>query len=143
MGSVVSAFRLWSAGSVVVVRGLRCPAARGTLPDQGLNLCLLHWQVDSLPLSHQGGKFRLQIKGGGSTRRGGLSILGVGLHFRRTVGLPLRELVNLVLAGSLLGGCRQGCSGKEGAHGEQTLPCPGSGVLLGVDGAVWEEASHL
>ena len=21
--------------------------------DQGLNLCLLHWQVDSLPLSHQ------------------------------------------------------------------------------------------
>ena len=23
-------------------------------PDQGSNLCLLHWQVDSLPLSHQG-----------------------------------------------------------------------------------------
>jgi len=26
----------------------------GDLPDQGLNLCLLHWQADSLPLSHQG-----------------------------------------------------------------------------------------
>ena len=25
------------------------------LPDQGSDLCLLHWQVDSLPLSHQGG----------------------------------------------------------------------------------------
>ena len=25
-------------------------------PDQGLNLCLLHQQVDSLPLSHQGSK---------------------------------------------------------------------------------------
>ena len=24
------------------------------LPDQGLNLCLLPWQADSLPLSHQG-----------------------------------------------------------------------------------------
>ena len=23
-------------------------------PTQGLNLCLLHWQADSLPLSHQG-----------------------------------------------------------------------------------------
>ena len=25
----------------------------GLFPDQGLNPCLLHWQVDSLPLSHQ------------------------------------------------------------------------------------------
>ena len=30
-----------------------CSIARGIFPDQGLNLCLLHWQVDSLPLSHQ------------------------------------------------------------------------------------------
>ena len=45
---------LQSAGSVVVVHGLTCSAARGNLPDQGLNLCLLHWQADSLPLSHQG-----------------------------------------------------------------------------------------
>ena len=29
-------------------------AKRWILPDQGLNLCLLHWQADSLPLSHQG-----------------------------------------------------------------------------------------
>ena len=27
---------------------------QGIFPDQGSNLCLLHWQVDSLPLSHQG-----------------------------------------------------------------------------------------
>ena len=26
----------------------------GIFPDRGSNLCLLHWQVDSLPLSHQG-----------------------------------------------------------------------------------------
>ena len=25
----------------------------GIFPTQGLNLCLLHWQVDSLHLSHQ------------------------------------------------------------------------------------------
>ena len=28
--------------------------ARGIFLDQGSNPCLLHWQVDSLPLSHQG-----------------------------------------------------------------------------------------
>ena len=28
--------------------------ACGIFPDQGSNLCLLHWQADSLPLSHQG-----------------------------------------------------------------------------------------
>ena len=26
----------------------------GIFSDRGWNLCLLHWQVDSLPLSHQG-----------------------------------------------------------------------------------------
>ena len=41
-------------GSIVVVHRLSCSAAHGTFPDQGWNLCLLHWQVDSLPLSHQG-----------------------------------------------------------------------------------------
>ena len=25
-----------------------------SFPDQGLNLCLLNWQADSLPLNHQG-----------------------------------------------------------------------------------------
>ena len=33
---------------------LRCPTACGIFPDQGWNLCLLHWQADSLPLSLQG-----------------------------------------------------------------------------------------
>ena len=34
-------------GSVVVVHGLSCSAACGIFPDQGLNLCPLHWQADS------------------------------------------------------------------------------------------------
>ena len=29
----------------------------GELPNQGLTLCLLHWQADSLPLSHLGSPF--------------------------------------------------------------------------------------
>ena len=33
--------------SVVVVHGLDCPMACGIFPDQGLNLCPLHWQADS------------------------------------------------------------------------------------------------
>ena len=50
-----------STGSVIVVLGLSCSTARGIFPDQGLNLCLLHWQADSLPLSHQGRASRSQF----------------------------------------------------------------------------------
>ena len=41
-------------GSVVVVNGLSCPEGCGIFPDPGSNPCPLHWQVDSLPLDHQG-----------------------------------------------------------------------------------------
>ena len=34
--------------------GLSCSTACGISPDQGSNPLLLPWQVDSLPLSHQG-----------------------------------------------------------------------------------------
>jgi len=52
--SAVVTPRLWSTGSIVVVHGLSCSPACGILLDQGLNLCLLHWQVESLQLSDQG-----------------------------------------------------------------------------------------
>ena len=42
------------ACSIVVVPRLSCFAACGILPDQRLNLCLQHCQMDSPPLSHQG-----------------------------------------------------------------------------------------
>ena len=35
------------SGSVLVACRLSCPAAREILPDQGWNLCPLHWQGDS------------------------------------------------------------------------------------------------
>ena len=41
--------------NIVMVHGLNCSMARGIFPDQELNSCLLHWQADSLPVSHQGG----------------------------------------------------------------------------------------
>ena len=49
---------LWSlgsrlVGSVAAAPGHSCSEASEIFPDQGLNLCLLHWQVGSLPLSHQ------------------------------------------------------------------------------------------
>ena len=40
--------------SAVVVHELRFSTACRIFPDQGSNLCLLHWRTDSLPLSHQG-----------------------------------------------------------------------------------------
>ena len=37
-----------------MVHGLSFSLACSSIPDQGSNPCLLHWQVGSLPLSHQG-----------------------------------------------------------------------------------------
>ena len=50
---------LWSTGSrrtgsVVVAHGPSCFPVCGIFPDQGSNLCPLHWQADSQPLRHQG-----------------------------------------------------------------------------------------
>ena len=63
-GSRAQAQQLWRTHS------LSCSVARGIIPDQGLNSCLLHWQADSLPLSHQGsppklswGKQSLRVSG--------------------------------------------------------------------------------
>ena len=50
----------WSTGSqgaqasVAVMHRLSRSMACGIFLDRGLNPCLLHWQLDSLPLSHQG-----------------------------------------------------------------------------------------
>ena len=48
-------------GSVVVEHGLSCFVACGIFPDQGLNLCPLHWQADSYPLYHQGSPMLLLL----------------------------------------------------------------------------------
>ena len=53
-GSVVTAPALWSTGSVAVAQGACCSMAHGIFSDQGSNPCLLYWQANSLPLSHQG-----------------------------------------------------------------------------------------
>ena len=55
--SLVAKHRLRRAGSVIVAHGLSCSAACGIFPDQGSNLCPLHWQADSQPLSHQGSPY--------------------------------------------------------------------------------------
>ena len=49
------------AGSVTVAHGPSCSAACGIFPDQGTNLCPLHWQADSQPLHHQGSPLPLLI----------------------------------------------------------------------------------
>ena len=46
--------RLSSTDPVIVAHGLRCSTACEIFPDQGSNLCLLHWQPDSLAWSHRG-----------------------------------------------------------------------------------------
>ena len=42
------------AGSIAAASGPGSSEACGSFPDQGLNPSLLRWQVNSLPLSHQG-----------------------------------------------------------------------------------------
>ena len=53
LASVAVACRLWSTGSIAVVHWLSYSAC-GIFPDQGSNPCLLHWQVDSLPIELPG-----------------------------------------------------------------------------------------
>ena len=52
----LSSWVLWfqNRGSIVMVHGLSYSAACGIFLPQVSNPCLLHWQEDSLPLSHQG-----------------------------------------------------------------------------------------
>ena len=45
--------QLWHTGSIVVLHGLSCSLVCGVFPNRGSNPCLLHWQADSLPPSHQ------------------------------------------------------------------------------------------
>ena len=49
VASPLAEHRLWSTGSVVVVRGLSRFTACGFFLVQEPNLCLLRWQADSLP----------------------------------------------------------------------------------------------
>ena len=52
-----SCYGTWAVeceGSVVVVDGFSELASHEIFLNQGSNWCLLHWQVDSLPLDHQG-----------------------------------------------------------------------------------------
>ena len=44
----------WTLEHSCGTHGLSSSAACGVFPDQGSNLCLLFWQVDSLLVSHQG-----------------------------------------------------------------------------------------
>ena len=59
--SCCEAWALWGVGSVAVAYGLSCSATCGIFLDQGSNPCLLHWQVDSLPPSHQKPYLHLSI----------------------------------------------------------------------------------
>ena len=54
VGPGVLAPRLQSTYSRIVVPRLTCSQACGIFPDWGVKLTPLHWQVDSLPLNHQG-----------------------------------------------------------------------------------------
>ena len=46
--------QLCCTGPIVVANGLNCSVTCGIFLDQGSNMCLLHWQVDSSPLSQRG-----------------------------------------------------------------------------------------
>ena len=53
-GSVVAACGLWSAGSAIVVHGPGFSMPCRIFPDQALDSCPLHWQMDSYPMFLQG-----------------------------------------------------------------------------------------
>ena len=54
VSSVVVTPRFESTGSTVVAHRLHYSMVHRIFPDRRSNPCLLHWQTDTLPLSHQG-----------------------------------------------------------------------------------------
>ena len=60
--SPVAKHRLQSVGSVVAVHRLSCTVACGIFLDQRSNLRVLHWQADSLPLSHRRSPLLFQMR---------------------------------------------------------------------------------
>ena len=52
--SCCGAQTLGPGGSAAVMPKFSCPMAGRIFPDQGSNLCLLHWQADFQQLNHQG-----------------------------------------------------------------------------------------
>ena len=55
MGFIVHGLQLWLLGSRAHgIHGFSRSAACGIFLDQGLNSCLLFWQMDYYPLRHQG-----------------------------------------------------------------------------------------
>ena len=88
----------------VVMHGVSFSTACGIFPDQGLNPCLLHWQADSLPLSHQRSphvhiyKTLIELLLNARPQLGTLSLdaslpgehpLGLHLPWRPFVGFPI------------------------------------------------------
>ena len=69
---------LWGLDSVVMAHRLSCPVACGIFPGQGPNLCPLHGQADSSPLSHQGSPDLLSL----STD---LPILDISYKWKHTI----------------------------------------------------------
>ena len=53
LSSRVAGHGLWGSGSVVVAPGFHCALPSRIFLAQVSNPCLLRWQADSLPLSHQ------------------------------------------------------------------------------------------
>ena len=62
--AVVAEHRLQSTGSVLMLHRLSCSEARGILTDEGSNPGPMHWQVDYLPLDHQGNSTQCLLIGG-------------------------------------------------------------------------------
>ena len=81
LASVVAVSELQHTGSVVVAHWISCSVACGIFPGQGQNPCLLHWQADSILLSHQGSP-RSQISNWGSDLASHLIFLNSDFQFR-------------------------------------------------------------
>ena len=93
-----------------MAHGLSCFAACGVFPDQDLNLCLLLWQLDSLPPSHQGSPAHLSWR---STR-----LIISGTLFESNI-VPNSTTIAALLGGVVLSMGKSSCMEVDFKHKER------------------------
>ena len=92
---LLSSWDVWASHGDFSYCGLSCSMVCGFFLDQGSNLWILHWQVDSLPLDHQGSPCQLfLIYKVSRESKGQIHLLALGMKLEWNKSLFPKEFLS-------------------------------------------------